>query len=239
MFGPTKINALFVQTRENKWHWLFYWFCRLSLALGFFIAGMVKIMDERFANGLSEIHPMGAYLVALFHTGYYYTFIGIAQVLAAALLLFNRTALLGALLYFPIIVNIWILSLALRFDGSYISSTWMVFANIYLLAYHFDRLQFLWIKKSEIPKTSLLLTKPTSWKFPFRFALMSLTLMSLPMVIFLKGYEVLPRNSLEACKAQFQGSIEAPEQNFCLCVHQEGLPLNSCLEKYEQQKFNP
>ena len=78
---------------------------------------MVKIVGERFASGLSEIHPMGAYLEALHHTGYYYTFIGIAQVLAAILLIIPRTVTMGAILYFPIIVNIWVLSLAVRFEG--------------------------------------------------------------------------------------------------------------------------
>ena len=83
---------------------------------------MVKIVGERFASGLSDIHPMGAYLEALHHTGYYYTFIGIAQVVAAVLLLIPRTVTLGALLYFPIIVNIWLLSYAVRFEGSIVTS---------------------------------------------------------------------------------------------------------------------
>ena len=30
---------------------------------------MVKIVGERFASGLSDIHPMGAYLEALHNTG--------------------------------------------------------------------------------------------------------------------------------------------------------------------------
>jgi hypothetical protein len=36
-------------------------------------------------------------------TGFYYTFIGVSQLTAALLLLIPRTALLAAILYFPII----------------------------------------------------------------------------------------------------------------------------------------
>ncbi|MDC6403925.1 MULTISPECIES: hypothetical protein [Maribacter] len=97
------------------------------------MAGWVKIIGERFASGLSIIHPMGAYLEALHHTGYYYTFIGVTQILAAILLLIPRTMTLGALLYFPIIVNIWILSYAVRFEGSYVTAPLMVWACLFLI----------------------------------------------------------------------------------------------------------
>ena len=95
------------------------------------MAGFVKIIDERFANGLSIIHPMGSYLNALHHTGYYYTFIGIAQIAAAIFLLIPRFVFLGALLYFHIILNILILSYAVRFEGSLDTSPLMLLANIY------------------------------------------------------------------------------------------------------------
>ena len=98
---------------------------------------MVKIVGERFASGLSINHPMGAYLEALHYTGYYYTFIGIAQVMAAVLLLIPRTVTLGALLYFPIIVNIWLLSFALRFEGSFVTSPLIVLADLYIIFWNY------------------------------------------------------------------------------------------------------
>ena len=126
----SKFETFYIKTKENRWYWLFSIFCRLSLAFVFIAAGMVKILGERFASGLSIIHPMGAYLEALHHTGYYYTFIGIAQVTAAILLIIPRTVTLGALLYFPIIINIWLLSFAVRFEGSFVTSPLMVLANL-------------------------------------------------------------------------------------------------------------
>ena len=237
MSFESKLAPVFQAVRENKWHWFFYWFCKISLAIGFFIAGMVKITGERFASGLDEIHPMGTYLVALHHTGYYYTFIGIAQVVAALLLLVNRTALLGALLYFPIILNIWILSLAVRFDGSYVSSTWMVLANLYLLGYHFDRLRLLWVKDPRKNSELFIPLKPKSYRFPFKFFGVSILILSIPILVYQFGYEALPRNSLEVCKRQFQGtSKEAAGNEFCECVHIQGQPLDSCLEQFEINK---
>ena len=111
----SKFDQFYIKIKHNRWYWYFSIFCRVMLAIGFFIAGMVKIMGERFASGLSIIHPMGSYLEALHHTGFYYTFIGIAQVAAAILLIIPRTVTLGALLYFPIIINITILSIAVSF----------------------------------------------------------------------------------------------------------------------------
>lgn len=137
------LEEYYSKIKKNKWYWIFSILCRLLLAYAFIAAGIVKILGERFAGGISELHPMGAYLVALYHTGYYYTFIGIAQIVSGALLLIPRTVLLGALLYLPIIVNIWILSFAVRFEGSVLTSPLMVLANLYILAWNYDKLKYI------------------------------------------------------------------------------------------------
>jgi uncharacterized membrane protein YphA (DoxX/SURF4 family) len=143
-----RLNRLHAAAKQKKSLRYFTVFNRVMLALGFLPSGFVKIMGERFTS-LSVKHPMGHYLEALHRTGYYYTFIGILQVSAAILLLIPRTATLGALIYFPIILNIWILSLAVRFEGSLVSSTLMVLANLYLLCWDYDKLKFIfpWEKK--------------------------------------------------------------------------------------------
>src|ERR1700712_5532080 len=121
-----KIDQLLQLAHRNRWMRYFTLFVRIALAFGFLTAGMVKIVGERFASGLSVNHPMGHYLEALHQTGYYYTYIGVVQVTAAILLLIPRTATLGAVLYFPVILNICVLSFAVRFEGSILSSPLMV-----------------------------------------------------------------------------------------------------------------
>lgn len=137
------LDRIHSQAKQNSWLWLFSIFCRVALFAGFFPAGMVKIMDERFASGLSVNHPMGSYLEALHHTGYYYTFIGIVQIAAAVFLLIPRTVTLGAFLYFPVILNICILTYAVRFDGSLFTAPLMTLANLFLLSWNYEKWKYI------------------------------------------------------------------------------------------------
>lgn len=200
---------------------------------------MVKILGERFASGLSPLHPMGAYLEALHHTGYYYTFIGVAQILAAILLLIPRTIALGAVLYFPIIVNIWILSFAVRFEGSYVTSPLMVLANLYLLVWNYDRLKFL-LPVQNFPDYELP-EYPKKYKspFPFLFFFSIAIIIGLTIVYAQFGHRAMPRNSVSDCKKQFKGT---PNQEagyeFCECIHQQGQPLDTCLEALDRATKN-
>lgn len=230
---PT-FEQFYLKIKGNRWYWLFSIFCRLSLAFAFIVAGIVKIVGERFASGLSDIHPMGAYLEALHHTGYYYTFIGIAQVVAAVLLLIPRTVTLGALLYFPIIVNIWLLSYAVRFEGSIVTSPLMVLANLYLLVWNYDRLRYIlpFRQFSDIG----IVHKPEKYstKFPFLFFSGVIITVALTILFAQFGYNVMPRNSLSDCKKQFENTTnEAVGFQFCECIHSKGQTLDECLKEYE------
>lgn len=140
---PSTLDRLHLQAKQNRWLWLFSIFCRLSLALGFIPAAIVKLMDERFASGLSANHPMGHYLEALHQTGYYYTFIGVVQLAAAIFLLIPRTVTLGAFLYFPIILNICILTYATRFEGSLFTAPLMTLANLFLLGWNYEKWKYI------------------------------------------------------------------------------------------------
>ncbi|TGE27194.1 hypothetical protein [Hymenobacter metallicola] len=136
------LDRIHAQAKQSRLLRDFAVFNRIALAAGFLPSGYVKIAGERFTN-LPVCHPMGHYLDAFYQTGYYYTFVGIMQILAACLLLVPRTAMLGAFIYFPIILNICILSLAVRFEGSLITSPLMVLANLYLLCWDYDKLKFI------------------------------------------------------------------------------------------------
>src|SRR5688572_30797521 len=136
----SRIKEIYYEAKADEWFKKFAVFCRIVLALSFIPAGFVKIMGERFAAGLPSNNPLGHYFDALQQTGYYYTFIGIVQVIIAILLLISRTALLGALMYFPIIANICVLTYATRFEGTRFV-TMMVLASLFLLIWDYDRLK--------------------------------------------------------------------------------------------------
>src|SRR5215213_3206009 len=137
------LDRLHMQAKQNRWLWLFSIFNRLVLALGFIPAAIVKLMNERFASGLHANHPMGHYLEALHQTGYYYTFISVVQLTAAIFLLIPRTVTLGAFLYFPIILNITVLTYATRFEGSLFTAPLMVLANLYLLGWNYEKWKYI------------------------------------------------------------------------------------------------
>src|SRR5678816_57388 len=135
----TKFERLHAELRQNRWLRYFAVFCRIALALGFIPSGFVKVTGERF-TGLPSNHPLGHYFDALFLTGHYYTFIGVGQLIAALLLLIPRTSLLGAILYFPIILNICVLTYATRFEGTRVA-TLMLLASLFLLVWDYERLK--------------------------------------------------------------------------------------------------
>lgn len=164
----SKLEQFYYEAKGNKWFRYFTVFCRVVLALAFVISGIVKIKGERFAAGLSANHPLGHYFDALYQTGYYYTFIGIAQVIIALLLLIPRTALLGALMYFPIILNICVLTYAVRFEGTR-AATFMLLGNIYLLCWDYNRIKYILPFKQVKENGHSEKEKPLSKKFPFLF----------------------------------------------------------------------
>jgi hypothetical protein len=57
----------------------------------------------------------------------------------AALLLIPRTATLGALLYFPVILNIFIITVSLRFTGTWAITGLMLLANLFLVCWDYDK----------------------------------------------------------------------------------------------------
>lgn len=214
--------------RQNKWYFFFTIFTRLVLAAGFLPSGWVKVTGERF-TALSSQHPLGAYLDAFYATGYYYTFVGVIQVLAAILLLIPRTALLGAMIYLPIIVNICVLSFAVRFDGSLFTSPLMVLACLYLFFWDYHKLKpLLGLDRNAN------VFKPASWKFPYIFVpLIFLTIIASPFLVY-NMYEIMPKNTKEICLDQCNDSAKPGAcQDLCNCVHEEARSWGECLEAYE------
>ena len=220
--------------KGNKWYHYFAIFCRFSLALGFIISGIVKIKGERFASGLPVTNPMGHYLEALYHTDFYYTFIGISQLVIALLLLIPRTAVLGALMYFPVILNICVLAYAVRFEGTRIT-TFMVLASLYLLVWYYDRLKFILpfgqVKEVATPTSR----KPLSNKFPFLFFGMVIATLAAVVVLNVYLYDIRPGNSPEECTNGCPGNSDPVAcQEFCDCLYTKGKPLDECLVKYNK-----
>lgn len=232
----SKLDRIHYQARKNKWLGYFAVFNRLALAAGFIPSGMQKVLGERFTV-LAVNHPMGNFLEAFFHTGYYYTFVGLLQVTAAILLLIPRTVTLGAFIYFPIILNICVLSLAVRFDGSQITSPLMLCAGLYLLCWDYHTFKHIFPFNRHVAKDNLPDKEEVSRTFPIWFFAGVLGVILFVTTHTSVFYEVLPRNTRSDCKNQCIGELESEEcLQFCDCIHTEGNSLNECLDQFALSK---
>jgi hypothetical protein len=99
---------------------------RVLLAGTFLVYGGAKLVDGQFGLSAAEAaKPVGQ--LSLFKLSWYLfaqepfkSFVGISQVVAALLLLWNRTALLGALLLVPIVANVLVVNLSyIKMPGLY------------------------------------------------------------------------------------------------------------------------
>jgi uncharacterized membrane protein YphA (DoxX/SURF4 family) len=227
----TEFEQRYAELKRNKWIRYFAIFCRIALALGFLPSGIVKLTGERF-TALPSNHPLGHYFDALYHTGYYYTFIGAGQLIAALLLLIPRTALLGAIIYFPIMLNIFVLTHAVRFEGTRIA-TLMLLANLFLLAWDYPRLKYIlpFSRREEDPHVV-----ETS-KFPVLFFAGIFAAAVLVIVVNIFLFDIRPGNSPIECTngCNSSGSPTAC-QHFCDCIYAQGKTLGVCLNGFHTEE---
>lgn len=232
---PGRLTNFYYGAKANKSFHYFAVFCRIILAIGFIPSGFVKVAGERF-TALPDNHPLGHYLEALHHTEYYYTFIGISQLLIALLLLIPRTALLGALLYFPIMLNICVLAYAVRFEGTRIT-TLMLLANLYLLCWDFNRIKYILPFKQAKENDQSSKRKPLSKKFTLLFFGGVIAMIASVIVINHFLYDIRPGNSQLECTNTCPGNSDPKAcEVFCDCIYNQGKPLNECLVEYNRVK---
>ena len=230
------MERYYYEARENKWYRYFAVFCRLALAVAWLISGSVKISGERFAAGLSHNHPLGQYFDALLNTGYYYTFLGVGQIIVAILLLIPGTALIGAIFSFPIILNICVLTYSVRFEGTR-AATFLLLVNLFLLCWDYDRLKSILPFKPIKTDAGLPKEKPLNGKFPFLF--FGAVVATLAAVVFLNNimYDIRPGNAPEECWNGCPGNSNPKAcEEFCDCIHNKGKPFGKCLEEYEKAR---
>jgi len=125
----------------NKRLFVFFtWAMRILLFLAFLPSGLKKLLGERFTI-LGVETPVGFFFEGLYRTGFYWSFLGFMQLLAGVLLLIPRTTFLGAILYLPIIINIFIIVVSMNFTGTPIIAGLMLLANFYLLFWDYKKLK--------------------------------------------------------------------------------------------------
>jgi hypothetical protein len=129
---------------------IFTIFIRYLLGIAFVWASILKIRGIRFTPGSAENAPINSLphlLEAMYRSGIYWYFIGWGQFIAGFLLMSQTFSTVGAVVYFPIMLSIFILTTYFQPTGILTVTSLMLLANIYLLLWDFNRLKFIILDK--------------------------------------------------------------------------------------------
>lgn len=87
---------------------------------------------------IQELDPIGRFFRVMSDSGLYWKFIGISQMICGILLATQKFARLGALLFFTIILNIFLITVAYGFTGTPVITGLMLLAGAYLLLWDYE-----------------------------------------------------------------------------------------------------
>lgn len=136
---PPRLGELHAWARRQPWLGRFTLMNRLLLAMAFIPTGLVKATNQRFTL-LPVENPIGFFFEAMYQTGPWWVFIGCMQVLAGVFLLIPATSTLGALLFLPIGVSIFLITWGIGFGNTVIVTGGMLLAVVYLVCWDADRI---------------------------------------------------------------------------------------------------
>jgi hypothetical protein len=134
----------FKKLRASHWLQLFIIYLRYLVGGGFVFASVIKIKGLRFTTESGADYPIDSawhYFETMYQSGLYWKFIGVAQLLAGLCLMTQRFSLLGATIFLPIIVNIFVITLSYYFAFTPVITGLMVLSNLTLLAWDWGKLK--------------------------------------------------------------------------------------------------
>lgn len=142
---------MFNLIRNNRYLNTFVILTRLLIGFAFIPSGLKKVLGERFTN-LSVETQIGFFFEGLYQSGIYWNFLGLAQVVTAFLLMTQRLATIGAVMFFFIITNIWVITVSMKFTGTWIITSLLLLATVMLLVWDSHKLKYLLLKDNFTPQ---------------------------------------------------------------------------------------
>lgn len=149
---------------KNLYAQLFIILLKYLLGAAFVFASIVKLQGYRFTafNGSNyPIHSSFHFFETLYQSGLYWKFLGFSQFVSGALLLTQRWSKLGALIYFPVMLNIFIITISYDFKGTPLITGSMLAAATSLLVWHWPTYRILINQNAVIPDYPTLETQST------------------------------------------------------------------------------
>lgn len=110
----------------------------ILMAIAFIPTGLVKLLGRRFASP-DLVGPVGDFFEAMYSTGFFWNFGGLAQFAVGVLLIIPRTQALGSVAFFPLMLGITVVTWSIDFGLTKFITLLMLGSSLYLLVWHYDR----------------------------------------------------------------------------------------------------
>ncbi|MBC6992335.1 hypothetical protein [Hymenobacter sp. BT491] len=168
--------------KQKIWLQLAVIYTRYLLGGAFVFASLVKLKGHRFTTlpgGGAPFHSPEHFFETLYQSGLYWQFLGLMQLVAGLLLLTQRYALLGALLFLPIVANIYVITISYDFHYTSVITGAMLLATGALLAWDWNRLRIV-LNQPVIPLPAPAVEARKVWE-----------LVGLVLFLYTAGYRVL------------------------------------------------
>ncbi len=132
---------------------IFTIYLRYLIGGAFVIAaiGMGKLSGRSIVSmdaPIGDLMPIQQFFRVMADSGLYWKFIGWFQIVCGVMLMTQRYAKAGALLFFGMILNIFVITVSYHFRGTPIVTGLMTLAATYLLVWDIRSLQFIFIDPS-------------------------------------------------------------------------------------------
>ncbi len=129
--------------KKKKAAIIFVVYLRYLVGGAMVFSSIVKIKGERFTSTDGIAAPVNSawhFFETLYQSGVYWKFLGWSQLLTGLLLMTQLYAALGAVLLFPITLNILMITLSYYFAGTPVITGLLVLANILLILWDYQKL---------------------------------------------------------------------------------------------------
>jgi len=140
------MERLVSKLKQNKIVQLFTILLRYLLGASFVFASIFKIQGIRFTPESAINAPIDSlehFFETMYQTPHYWNFIGWSQLTVGFLLMSHIFRTAGAVAFFPIILNIFVITISFQSTNILLITFLMMCGNIYLLLWDWNKLKFI------------------------------------------------------------------------------------------------
>jgi uncharacterized membrane protein YphA (DoxX/SURF4 family) len=139
------MEAIISKLKQNRFLQIFTIFLRYVLGASFVFASILKIEGVRFTPESGKNAPIDSlphFFETMFQAGAYWNFIGWGQMVVGFLMMSQLFSTLGAVAFFPIILNIFVITISFDSSSVLFITSLMVLGNIFLLVWDWNKIKF-------------------------------------------------------------------------------------------------